>query len=156
MLMYLKSLLLGVAATMVAALGLVGCGHSCNAMGCVTGVNVVFSRGLDASKTYDVQVVVDGDHRSCSVAANQIDGCGVTGVFTTGEPVAAADGTLYPANGFAGLHLSAEPALLEVTVSDSGNIMGTGKFDPVGYRGVEINGPGCGTCQQGMARLEME
>jgi hypothetical protein len=58
----------------------------------------------------------------------------------------ASDGTPYPNGGFAGLQLHGQPSSFEITISDAGQVVASGKFENVKYRGIEINGPGCGTC----------
>ncbi len=134
-----------------------GCsGHSCKEIGCPPpGVDVVFSRALDSTRTYAVSVVADGIASTCTVTSHSTKGCAGAAIWTSSQPAMTLTGQRLQPGGFAGLRVFGDPSSVTLTLSDNANILGTGKFDSIGYTGVAINGPGCGACSSASVSMNV-
>jgi len=147
-------------AVAVVAVAFSGCGDEstdCTEMGCVPGASLTLPNALIEDGDYTLGVTVDGVTSTCS-ATLPFQGTGfvceqglsllVEGpTTTTGSSVSQG-----PADRISGFWLDGEVGEVSVEVTRDGSVVYTGTITPA-YKGVEINGPGCGECLQGSASL---
>jgi len=124
------------------AMGAVGCGHACNAIGCLDGLVLAFD-GLVAGTTYQVTV-------------SQVTATPETIPVATCTAVVAANGSPQLSCSSERPHTESSNTLqfhdteltkLVITVSSNGMTLVNQAAD-VSYTSSEINGPGCGVCTQ--------
>jgi len=133
-----------------------GCTHKdCTDMGCTAAVMIVFNRALPPDRVYEVEVRFDGQ-AACPSELPRGECEHTFRRITTGNQVhVAPTGEHLPTGGFAALQIPGEPARLDVTISAGGVLVAKQSFDPITYQGVEINGPGCGSCNQAAVFLSL-
>jgi hypothetical protein len=119
------------------------CGPSCADIGCLEAVTVSLDRPLAGSGAYEVDVTADGTPMKC------------TTTLPGGRSTTCSDSRVHPfvdATGLVGMAVDGRIRSLRVTVLRDGAQVADGTFQPV-YEGVEVNGPGCGTCALATAEL---
>ena len=138
------------------ALALQACGGGdCTELGCTAGAEVVFSQALDDSETYTIKVVADGDATSCEVNLTEDYDCPTLQFFVTGSGATVTDsGARLPSAGFAGLLVPGNPRELEVEILRADRTVGSVSTTPE-YRGVEVNGAGCGACRLATSNMDV-
>lgn len=120
-------------------------------MGCFSNVEIRFAPVITEAGQYAFALDADGVRSECEVSFDRTasfprsGGCEWlvvegTGPNSTGGPFAIVGLDLAPAEN------------VEIRVSREGMLWAEHRFEPQ-YRGVEINGPGCGQCP--MAREEL-
>jgi hypothetical protein len=131
------------------------CTHSCTAIGCFSSVEIRFDPVITEAGQYTFELEADGVQTECEVAFDRTASFprsgGCDGLVAEGT--GASNGSTPPAGPFAIMGFTIDPAeVVEVRVSREGMPWAEHRFEPR-YRGVEINGPGCGECP--MAREEI-
>jgi hypothetical protein len=120
------------------------CGSSCTEIGCLEAATVNFSRPLSQSGTYTVEVGADGTHLKCTIT------------LPSRRPSTCSDQRAYvfvdSAGALTGVSVDGHLESLTVTVLRDGRQVADGTFQP-SYEGIELNGPGCGTCAQATETL---
>lgn len=120
------------------------CGSSCTEIGCLEAATVNFSRPLGQSGAYVVDVSADGTHMKCSIGQSSPRSA------SCDDPRAYV--FIDSGGALTGVSVDGRIQSLAVTVLRDGTQVADGTFQPA-YRGVELNGPGCGTCSQATATL---
>jgi hypothetical protein len=128
--------------------GAIDCGgHTCNGMACPeTSLAVAFSRAIDGTKSYDVNLVADGVPSACTVNMQSSAGCAFTPIWTGSQPAVTLNGVRLQPGGFSGIGLVGKPSSVAVTISENGQIIATVQFDSIRYADVSLDGTDCGTC----------
>jgi hypothetical protein len=120
------------------------CSSSCTDIGCIEAVTVSFSHPVSQAGAYIVDLGADATHLKCTItlpahgSASCDDPRAYVFVDSAGAlTFASVDGRIKS---------------LAVTVLRDGTEVASGTFQPA-YQGVELNGPGCGTCSQATETL---
>jgi hypothetical protein len=134
-----------------------GCADKdCTEKGCMAAVTIVFNRALPPDRVYEVEVLFEGQaacqseqlRGECEHIFRRITTDNQVRVTLTGESL--------PTGGFAALQIQGEPSRIDVTISEGGALVAKQSFDSITYRGIEINGPGCGaSCNQAAVFLSL-
>ena len=123
------------------------CGSDCTELACSPGAEVIFSEALDGSATYVVDIVADGEATSCEVSPSGDYDCPDLQLFVTGSRSTVTNsGARLPSGGWAGLLVAGSPRELSVEIRQAEKSVGSAEVT-LDYRGVEINGSGCGECR---------
>jgi hypothetical protein len=131
------------------------CGGDCTDMACSPGAEVIFSEALDDSATYVVDIVADGEATSCEVSPSGDHDCPGLQFFVTGSGSTVTDsGARLPNGGWAGLLIAGNPRELRVEIRQAEESVGSAEAT-LDYRGVEINGSGCGECRLATMNLSV-
>jgi hypothetical protein len=145
----------GVAVSAVVVSAATSCDHGCTAMGCGSLVEIRFEPAITEAGQYIFALEADGVRSVCEVdfdrsgSLSRSDACSSLVVEGTGRGSPSTP----PGWPFAIIGIDLAPAeVVAVQVSREGVLWAEHHFEPE-YKGVEINGPGCGECP--MAREEL-
>ena len=134
----------GIVGTSLAELS--ACGSSCSDVGCIQAVTVTPDHALSDPGHYEVDFVADGVDMSCTLTVPST------------APAKCSDSRAYVSQdkgrGIVFLSVDGKYKSLSVTVLKDGNTLAEQTY-AVAYQGVEINGPGCGTCPAASETLKM-
>lgn len=127
------------------------CGHDCDDMGCIEGVTLELATPLTAEGEYTFTVTTESTTTTC-VAHIPLrrDGteppCDQLSIHRR-QITTHGDGAVHGVAGdeIEAMGLSGHHDALSVTISHEGTVVLEANVTPE-YRGVEINGPGCGEC----------
>jgi hypothetical protein len=121
----------------VAGIALAACSSSCADAGCVQAVTITLERPLSDPGSYEVDFVADGVTMSCTltVPSTKPSRCTNSRAFVSQEE----------GRGIVFLSMDGKFESLSVTVLRDGSTLAEQTYS-VAYQGVELNGPGCGTC----------
>jgi len=120
---------------------------SCSDIGCIPNLTITPERPLRDSGEYQVDFVADGETMSCTVK-----------VPSAASPKCTDDRAyVYQERdrGILWLSVDGTHKTVSVTMARDGTPVADQTFLP-SYEGVEINGPGCGTCPAAAESLSLE
>ena len=140
----------------LAVAAVTGCADKdCTEMGCTPAVMIVFDRALPSDRVFEVEVLYDGQ-AACQSELPRGECEHTFRRIVTGNQVHITPaGARLPTGGFAALQIPGLPSRIDVTISEGGTLVAKQTFDPITYQGVEINGPGCGDCNQATVALSL-
>jgi hypothetical protein len=118
-------------------------------------VEIVLSRALDASGVFEIAVDADGTLRTCQASLSENDCAGLMVFWTGEEPTETDSGAPLPKGGLAGLLVPGRWQTLSLAIAQDGRQVVLHQWTALDYRGVEINGPGCGECALATVRADV-
>ncbi|HEY6556144.1 MAG TPA: hypothetical protein VI072_02685 [Polyangiaceae bacterium] len=123
-----------------------GCGSDCTDAGYTPGTEIVFSRALSDSETFQVEVTADGQTETCQVGEGLTTCVSlVEPLWASTKPTVTSGGAQVPIGGFAGVHVFGRAwARVKISLRQDDQLVAEREYSDLSYKSFELNGDGCG------------